>query len=118
MLRVLTLMVLFGIWIFPVAASAQERKSTPGDPVKGKVVFQDRCEMCHDPNSEDAKVGPGLKGLYQMPPHKMADGTEHKKHTAAIIRDQIVKGSQTMPPMGDSLSEAEIDDVLAYLQTL
>src|SRR5437016_11813810 len=80
------------------AAPQADSKDAPkapakGDPAKGKVLFADNCAICHNADSDEDKVGPGLKGLFKKGPHKMADGTEHKEHTVPMIRDQITKGS-------------------------
>src|SRR5579862_4549538 len=79
------------------AAPQEDKKDAPktaakGDAAKGKAVFEDNCAICHNADSTEDKVGPGLKGLFKKGPHKLADGTEHKEHTVQIIRDQIVKG--------------------------
>jgi mono/diheme cytochrome c family protein len=63
-------------------------------------------------------VGPGLKGLFKWPPHKLSDGTEHTEHTVEIIRNQITQGGGAMAPMGDMLSAEDLDNLIAYLQTL
>jgi cytochrome c len=114
---------LVGVLVFSVIvivaalqpASAQNGK---GDPAKGKEIFMANCEICHNADSDEQKIGPGLKGLWNKPAHKMADGTEHKEHTDEIIRNQIVKGSSAMPPIGAALSEQELNDLMAYLHTL
>lgn len=100
------------------ARQADSKEEAKGDPAKGKDVFAANCQMCHNADSDEAIVGPGLKGLFKKPPHKMADGTEHTQHTVPMIRDQIVKGSSAMPAAGASLSSAELADLMAYLQTL
>jgi len=63
-------------------------------------------------------VGPGLKGLFQRPPHKLSDGTEHAAHTAAVIRQQIVEGGGAMAPVGAEFTDQEIADLIVYLQSL
>ena len=100
------------------AGDTGKNEETKGDPAKGKQIFADNCLMCHNPESEEVTVGPGLKGLFAKPPHKMADGTEHAKHTVPMIREQIVNGSSVMPAAGSALSNKELDDLIAYLQTL
>ncbi len=83
----------------------------------GEEIFFTRCWMCHDPESEEPGVGPGLKNLYQRPPHTLTDGWEHL-HTDADMRRVVEQGNINMPPMGETLSAGEIDQVLAYLRTL
>ena len=87
-----------------------------GNPAKGEDIFQANCAGCHNPDSYEVLVGPGLKGVLKSA-HKHADGT-NRTHTLEEIRKQIKKGSESMPAMEDYLSEGEIADVLAYLHTL
>ena len=104
------------ISLFLVGAAAQD--AAKGDVAKGKQVFEDNCQICHNADSAEDKVGPGLKGLMKKPPHKMADGTEHKQHTVEMIRKQVKEGSSAMPPVGASLSDKEMDDLMAFLTSL
>jgi cytochrome c len=83
-----------------------------GDPAKGKQVFE-RCGMCHNADSEEKKMGPGLKGLFKH--DKLADG---KKATEANIRAKIDDGGNGMPGFKDSLDDQEKEDLIAYLKTL
>ena len=110
------------------AASTQkegEEKTTAtaastGDSSKGDEIFQQNCAFCHDPKSNETIVGPGLKGVLKKLPesHTTSEGTEHKEHTVAMIRKQIEEGGGGMMPMKDILSKEEIDNIIAYLQTL
>jgi cytochrome c len=83
-----------------------------GDAAKGKEVFG-QCAVCHDAESTDKKMGPGLKGLFKH--EKLVSG---KKVTDATVRDQIDNGGNGMPPYKDLLSDTEKDDLIAYLKTL
>ncbi|MBI3895741.1 MAG: cytochrome c [Acidobacteria bacterium] len=95
-----------------------EKEEKPeGDSVKGREVFEAKCQMCHFTDSGEVLLGPGLKGLFKRPPHKAPDGAEHD-HTEATIRQQIVNGGGEMPPIGSTLSEEQLNDLIAYLQTL
>lgn len=86
----------------------------PGDAAKGKDVFEGTCSACHNADSTEAKVGPGLKGLFK----KAALGNK-KKPTDANVLEIINKGSGgTMPPLADQLTDQEKADVIAYLKTL
>ena len=98
--------------------SQESSGGAKGDPVAGKQVFEANCAFCHNAASEEAGVGPGLKNLFHWPAHKLSDGTEHKEHTVEVIRKQIVAGGGAMEPMGASLTDQELSDLLSYLQTL
>lgn len=99
------------------AEKKQEAVASKGNAAKGKEVFEADCAVCHEAESDAVRVGPGLKGLYKKPPHKLADGKEHR-HTEAAMRELIEKGTGSMPPMGAVLSPQQMEDVLAYLHTL
>lgn len=83
-----------------------------GDAAKGKEVF-DQCSVCHNADSTEKKIGPGLKGLFKK--DKLENG---KPATEANIRTQINEGGNGMPAYKDILSDQEKDDVIAYLKTL
>jgi cytochrome c2 len=72
-------------------AHAQEKR---GDVEKGKEVFE-QCAVCHNADSEEKKMGPGLKGLFKK--GKLANG---------------------MPAYAEMLEKDEKDNLIAYLKTL
>ena len=84
-----------------------------GDAKKGGALFAQQCVTCHNANSNEKKLGPGLKGLFKMT--KLANG---KKVTEQNIRAQIDNGGNGMPPYKDMLSDQEKDNLIAYLKTL
>ena len=88
------------------------RAADKGDAAKGKAVFE-QCSVCHNPDSDEKKMGPGLKGLFKK--DKLTNG---KKPTEANIRAKIDEGGNGMPPYKDMLSDQEKDDLIAYLKTL
>jgi cytochrome c2 len=83
-----------------------------GDAAKGKEVFE-QCAVCHNADSDEKKMGPGLKGLFKK--EKLNNG---KKPTEANIRARIDEGGNGMPAYKDMLSDQEKDDLVAYLKTL
>jgi cytochrome c len=87
-------------------------KAKPGDAAKGKDVF-DQCSVCHNADSTETKVGPGLKGLFKM--EKLVNG---KPVTEANVRDFINTGGNGMPAYADQLSDQDKNDIIAYLKTL
>ena len=89
-----------------------------GDAANGKVVFEATCQFCHIPDSNEPLIGPGLKDLFNWPPHQLSDGTERPKMTEEVVRKQIMEGGGAMQPAGDDLSEADLGDLIAFLKTL
>jgi len=83
-----------------------------GDAAKGKEVYE-QCGVCHNADSDEKKMGPGLKGLYKK--EKMANG---QKPTDANIMALINKGKGAMPAFAEVLTAEEKTDLLAYLKTL
>src|SRR5438093_1294456 len=77
----------------------------------GKEVFQ-QCGVCHNADSTEKKMGPGLKGLFQN--EKMNNG---KKPTEANVREKIDEGGNGMPSYKEMLSDEEKNDLIAYLKT-
>ena len=83
------------------------------DAAKGKQNFEDNCSVCHNADSEERKVGPGLKGLFKH--EKLANG---KNVTEGNVTTVINEGGNGMPPFADVLSKAEKDDIVAFLKGL
>jgi cytochrome c2 len=83
-----------------------------GDPAKGKTVFE-ACAVCHNADSTETKMGPGLKGLFKR--EKLKSG---KKVTDANVRARIDEGGGGMPGYKDMLTDGEKNDLIAYLKTL
>jgi mono/diheme cytochrome c family protein len=86
-----------------------------GNSDKGKDIFEQNCGVCHNADSPERKMGPGLKGLY-----KKAELVNKKKVTDANVLDFINKGSaeKGMPGFADQLTDKEKTDLVAYLKTL
>ena len=102
---------LAGASLYSPHAYAQGKKGG-GDAAKGKMVFE-QCAVCHDAESNDAKIGPGLKGLFKK--DKLPSG---KATSDANVMTQINDGGNGMPAYKDILSAPEKADLLAYLKTL
>ena len=84
-----------------------------GDAAKGKEVF-DQCSVCHNSDSTERKMGPGLKGLFK----KAKLESTGKAPTDANVLEKINGGGNGMPSYQDVLSDQERTDLLAYLKTL
>jgi mono/diheme cytochrome c family protein len=80
---------------------------------QGRRVFQLYCAVCHSAYSSKSLKGPSLKGIYQkeyLPSGLVANDR--------FVKQTILGGRNMMPPMGTSLSQQQVDDVMAYLHTL
>src|SRR5258708_4603606 len=95
--------------LFGCASTFAQKK---GDAAKGKDVF-DQCSVCHNADSTEKKMGPGLKGLF-----KKAKLNNGKPVTEANVKALINAGGNGMPAYADMLSDEERADVNAYLKTL
>jgi len=80
---------------------------------RGRTLFLSRCATCHDALSTNTIVGPGLKGLLKNPALPVS------KHpaTAESLRFQLRQPMGRMPSFA-YLSEDEMNDLIAYLNTL
>jgi cytochrome c len=83
------------------------------DAAKGKETFESNCSVCHNANSTERKMGPGLKGLFKH--DKLANGKAVNEGNVTTV---INEGGNGMPPFSDLLSKAEKDDIIAYLKSL
>jgi mono/diheme cytochrome c family protein len=100
-----------GLVCFALAAASMAFGAP--DAAKGKATFQQRCAVCHNADSDEKKMGPGLKGLF-----KKAKLTSGKPVNEANVRAKIDEGGNGMPPYKEMLNAQQKDDVVAYLKTL
>ncbi len=113
-MRKTTSFVLFSAVALAGASLYGQGKTAPkGDVTKGKGVFDQNCAVCHNSDSTDVKMGPGLKGLFKKA--KLTSGTAVND---ASVRAKIDAGGNGMPSYKDILSDTEKNDVMAYLKTL
>lgn len=107
----LALAVMFG-------CQAERRKSdaelglSPTQAV-GRKVFDANCARCHEPYSKKGLHGPSLHNVYKKEylPSGMPANDDR-------ITEVIVRGRAKMPAFGNSISDSQIEALLAYLKTL
>jgi mono/diheme cytochrome c family protein len=110
----LTGFVLLVVPLMSGQSTPPKGKAAPNSAVaRGEKVYDAQCEICHFDHSTKKKIGPGLKGLVAR--GKLSDG---KKVDEENLRAWIEKGGKDMPGFKDSLNDAEIRDLIAYLKTL
>jgi cytochrome c len=94
------------------ANSTRETSRSAAAINAGRIVFNQRCEICHFIDSTAQKIGPGLKGLFARA--KLADGT---KVTEASIAKIIGEGGKDMPDYKDLLKPGQLQALIAYLKS-
>jgi mono/diheme cytochrome c family protein len=99
-------LIAVGVIILAPDASAAQ---APGDADAGREIYVANCAMCHGADAT------GMMGMH--PALRGAVGRLTTEGVEVTIRN----GRQTTPPMpafGDRLSDEQIADVIAYLDTL
>ena len=91
----------------PMFAAPQKGKSA-----RGEEIFQEQCSGCHGP---DGRAQTEMAKKVQA-----ADLTSDavRSMSASQIAKQVHQGKGKMPPFEGKLSDAEIHDVVAYVQGL
>ena len=88
------------------AAPLLHAAGTQADEQAGALLFRDKgCAHCHGDGGVGGKKGPNLSGL-----------RTDRTWPPAKIKEQILNGGQKMPPFSDSMTDAEIAQVIAYLR--
>lgn len=90
-----------------LAISAQAASSKEdSDAQSGAILFRDKgCAYCH---------GPALAGTIKGP--ALADIRKDKNWPAEKMTDHILNGGPKMPPFRESLTDAEIAQLVTYLR--
>ncbi|HKD67949.1 MAG TPA: cytochrome c [Candidatus Binataceae bacterium] len=112
---ILMLVLMLAVSVCPAAAA--------GDAAAGAKIFADRCARCHGKGGQGD--GPDLAKLHpSSSPVNWTKAVVMKKWSDAEIVEIITKGgkavnsSPVMPPFGGKLSDAQIQDLLAFIRTL
>jgi mono/diheme cytochrome c family protein len=90
----------------PAESAPAQAASTGTDP--GSGIFDANCSVCHNLNAE-AKVGPGLAGLFEK--SELPNGNPVNEEN---LKEWIRTGGGAMP--GLPLSDSELDALVAFLE--
>jgi mono/diheme cytochrome c family protein len=108
--------------VLPFNLHAAERWYSNTQAEAGESVFSTNCAACHGAAAAGTPDWrkPLADGRYPPPP---LNGTAHGwHHPLTALRRQINKGGLKyggwMPAFGDSLTDAQVDEVIAYVQSL
>lgn len=114
---------LFSVCMAALPAVAGDRWYSPAQVTEGKDLYVNHCAACHgasgegQPNWEQRDPN---TGYYPAPP---LDASGHAAgHALANMRQTLTQGGGplggTMPSFVDVLDQAQMDAVLAYVQSL
>ncbi|AOY81970.1 c-type cytochrome [Moorena producens JHB] len=98
----IAILLVFALITFSFPGSAL----AAGNPAKGKIVFNAKCNVCHQGGKN--RVIP-VKNLSKSALEKFG------MYSAAAIIKQVTYGKGAMPRFGSSLKTAQIEDVAAYV---
>ncbi len=96
-----------------------EKEAPKGDTLAGKKLYKAHCAICHFADASIDKVGPGMKGLFQMKKLSKSGQPATEENIRKIILDGA--GDPKMPLMPhyrDILNSKDLGDLVAYLKTL
>ncbi len=110
--QVLNLSLLTALGCHHMAPGKPESAFTPQE-TEGRKIFVSACSRCHYANSEKGLHGPGLEGMFRKPYLPSGSPARDDRVTAVLLR-----GRNMMPAFGNTLSEQELEDLLAYLHAL
>ena len=96
----------------PLSPSKPDAQLTAQEAA-GQRVFVSQCSACHYANTEQGLNGPGLEGLFRKPYLHSGAAANDARVTAVIVY-----GKGMMPAQGNTISDQELQDLLAYLHTL
>jgi cytochrome c2 len=84
-----------------------------GSLENGAVFYTTKCLSCHYTDSEDKKMGPGLKGLFKK------ETLPYTGFPATVenVEKQLLRPALVMPAF-TKMTEQEMADLMAYLKTL
>jgi mono/diheme cytochrome c family protein len=95
-------------------ASGAGAKPSAAAVARGKEVFDKKCAVCHYPDSDAKKIGPGLKDISKRGTFTV----NGNKVTEDSLKTWIENGDSLMPPFKEVLEAPQIKDVVAYVRTL
>lgn len=77
----------------------KEISADAGDATSGEALFSTNCSGCHGADATGSESGPDIAGI------------EDSDETIGII----MEGDGSMPAFGESLSDQDVSDILAWL---
>jgi len=113
------LVLVAAVLMLAIGCDVQRRKSDAelglnAQQAAGRRLYDQYCDRCHEPYSSRDKKGRSLQGVFKkkfLPESGMPANDER-------VGEMIVTGRNMMPAFGQTMSQQQVQDVLAYLHTL
>ena len=107
------------ILLFSSGCDIQRRKSDAElglnpQQAAGRKVYDQYCDRCHEPYSTRGKKGPGLQGVFKNKYLPLSGLPANDERVTDIMR----LGRKEMPGFSQTLSDHDLQDLLAYMHTL
>jgi cytochrome c2 len=80
---------------------------------RGKILFDAKCRFCHNAYNTETIAGPGLQGILKKPELPVS----RRPATSDDVRSQLRQPFSRMPSF-DYLTDKEVEDIIAFLNTL
>ena len=105
----------------PPTQSQPKRWYTQTQVNRGNNLFQENCAVCHKPDASGTTNWRELDANGKLPPPPL-NGTAHTwHHPLSILRRTVRMGGiplgGTMPGFEEKLTNKQIDDILAWVQS-
>jgi mono/diheme cytochrome c family protein len=107
------------IFISGLACDVERRKSDSElglnpQQAAGRKIYDHYCDRCHEPYSTRGKKGPGLMGVFKNKYLPLSGLPANDERVTDIIR----LGRKEMPAYSQTLSDQDLQALLAYMHTL
>jgi cytochrome c2 len=97
----------------PLEKVESDSSEIVGNTENGASFYSTNCLSCHYTDTEDKKVGPGLKDLFKREKLPYSG----RLVTVENIKQQLIRPALVMPSF-TKMTEQEMADLIAYLKTL
>jgi mono/diheme cytochrome c family protein len=102
-----------------VACDAERRKSDAElglneQQARGRRIYDNTCDRCHEPYSSRGKKGPPMKGIFKQQYMPLSGLPANDERMTDIVKN----GRSKMEGFGRVLDDQQIQDLLAYMHTL
>lgn len=88
---------------------------------RGDKLYQVHCAECHKPDASGTEDWKRLDANGKLPPPPLNGSAHTWHHPLSVLRRTVRLGGVplggSMPGFGDKLNAAQIDDILAWVQT-